>query len=379
MRDILKTYKHWFLLLTYGIVLFLFLSHIQVTINALFYLISLFMPFIIGLCIAFVLNVVLQQMEHLLANKLNNKPKLKRAIALLLTLLIVFGSLVGIMFFVLPELGRTIALFVKQTPTYLSIANEFALSLLKQWNIDPNMIPNISINWSKVWEMLVSFLQSGGLTVFKVTTGIFDGILNMFLGIVFAAYILIQKETFQSQTSRFMKAYLPQQLDQKIRALLTLSSNTFSNFITGQFFEAILLGTLCFIGMMIIQIPYALTISVLIGFTALIPIVGALIGTSIGMLLIVTIDPLYALIFLIYILILQWVDNNFIYPRVVGKSVSLPGVWVLLAITVGGSAFGVFGMIVAVPTCSIIYTLVRQNVQKRLEIKGETNEKNTYS
>lgn len=379
MKRIIKEYQHLFYLITFGIILYVMLINFGFMLSLIFSVLSIFVPFIIGMCIAFVLNVVMNKVEHFFEKRLLRFPRLKRTLSLSLTLIIVFGSIVGMMFFVIPELGKTIVLFASKTPTYLTLLNNFVQSLMKQWHIDPSILPTISVDWSMIGELIASFLQSGGLTVFRMTTSIFSGVVNTLLGIVFAVYLLLQKEMFVSQTSRLMKAYLPAHIDNKLRYFFDLTSRTFASFITGQFFEAILLGTLCFIGMMILRIPYAMMISVLVGFTALIPIVGALIGTSIGILLILTVNPMQAVIFLAYITGLQWVDNNFIYPRVVGKSVSLPGVWVLLAITVGGSAFGILGMIVAVPTCSVMYTLIKLDVSKRLDQKGEEHEKDSIS
>ena len=170
-----------------------------------------------------------------------------------------------------------------------------------------------------------------------------------------------------------MNAYLKPKTISKIKTVATLANKTFSNFVTGQGLEALIFGTLCFIGMLIFGIPYALPIAVLLGFTALIPIFGAVIGTTLGAILIFMVSPIKAIIFIVFVLVIQQIENNFIYPRVVGKSVGLPGMWVLLSVTVGGSVGGLVGLLIATPLCSLLYALVTQLVNERLKKNKNTD------
>ena len=201
------------------------------------------------------------------------------------------------------------------------------------------------------------------------------GFINVTIGLVFAIYFLAQKEKISSQVGNLIDAYLPEKIIRKIRDIASLSNKIFSNFVGGQCIEAIIIGFLCFLGMLILRLPYASTISVLVGFTALIPVFGAFIGTIIGAFLIFMISPLQALIFIIFILVLQQLEGNLIYPKVVGKSVGLPGIWVLVAVTVGASINGILGMLLSVPIVSIIYSIVATNVKYRLDEKNKDNKK----
>ena len=194
--------------------------------------------------------------------------------------------------------------------------------------------------------------------------------MNFVIAFAFSIYVLAQKETLKRQSLKVLRAVMKPEKLQKLLELLELSNRTFTNFITGQLTEAVIIGALCFVGMTIFGMPYAPAISVLVGFTALIPVFGAFIGTAVGAFLILLVKPIQALWFIVFIIVLQQFEGNLIYPKVVGKSVGLPGIWVLVAVTVGGSAMGVMGMLISVPVCSILYTVSRQAVNDRLKIKN---------
>ena len=197
----------------------------------------------------------------------------------------------------------------------------------------------------------------------NITTSIVGALVNFLLALVFSLYLLAQKETLIAQSKRLLRRALPRKAADKLLELLSLTNNAFSSFVTGQVTEAVILGTLCCLGMLILRLPYALPVSVIIAALSLIPIFGAWIGAATGAFLIVFQSPIKALTFLIFLLILQQVEGNLIYPRVVGKSVGLPGLWVLAAVTIGGGAFGVLGMLLGVPVCSVIYTLLQNFVR----------------
>jgi len=192
----------------------------------------------------------------------------------------------------------------------------------------------------------------------------FSGVINLFMGFVFAIYMLLQKEKLIKQFKKLFKAYLPEDKSRKLFYIGTITNDTFKKFFGGQFIEAVLLGILCFIGMTIFKMPYALTISVVIGVTALIPVFGAFFGTIIGAILILAVNPTQAFWFVIYIVVIQQIDGNFIYPKVVGDSVGLPGIWVMLAVIVGGNSLGIVGMLIGVPVASIVYKLVKEYVNR---------------
>jgi predicted PurR-regulated permease PerM len=206
-------------------------------------------------------------------------------------------------------------------------------------------------------------------STFSTAFSIFGGMIDFFLGFIFSIYILAEKEKLGSQIRKLMYAYLPEKVVSKILSVCSLSERTFSRFLSGQCLEAFILGSMFFIVMVIFQFPYALLISVLIGFTALIPIFGAFIGCVIGAFLILMVNPLTALLFILMFVILQQIEGNFIYPRVVGGSIGLPSMWVLVAVTVGGSTMGIAGMLIFIPMFSVLYTLLREAVNRRLVLR----------
>lgn len=211
-------------------------------------------------------------------------------------------------------------------------------------------------------------------TTLNITTSIVGALVNFLLALVFSLYLLAQKETLLAQSRRLLRRILPQKAADRLMHLLSLANNAFSSFVTGQVTEAFILGTLCCIGMLILRLPYALPVSVIIASLSLIPIFGAWIGAATGAFLIVFQSPIKALTFLIFLLILQQVEGNLIYPRVVGKSVGLPGLWVLAAVTVGGGAFGVLGMLLGVPVCSVVYALVQDFIRSDKPVRTPPEE-----
>ena len=205
---------------------------------------------------------------------------------------------------------------------------------------------------------------------------IVSGVTTFGIALVFAIYILLQKETLSAQMKKLMRAFLPDQVTENILSVADLAYNTFSHFLTGQCLEAVILGTMFFITLSVLRLPYALLVGVLIAFTALIPIFGAFIGCVIGAFLMLMVKPLDALLFVAVFFILQQIEGNLIYPHVVGNSVGLPSIWVLVAVTIGGSAMGIAGMLIFIPLCSVLYSLLRGMVYARLEKKNQEQKKN---
>ncbi len=366
-----KQIKTILLLITFAVVLFVVLQNFKTVLDIILFILALFMPFILGICIAFVLNVLLKLIEEkwfAKLNKRNNKVwnKIKRPICLILTLLIVFGFLVFLLFLIIPELKNAVTIFIDNIPIY----QEKLLDLANKLNLSSDTIESIKNGWNNLWESLFGYFKNNSkdfaLMTLGVTTSIVSGVANFVLGIVFAIYMLIDKEKLLFQTKKVLYAFISQKKMDKVLEVGSVSNRVFSKFITGQFTEAVIIGVLCFIGMLILGLPYASTISVLVGFTALIPVFGAFIGTAIGAILIFVVDPLGALIFIIYIIILQQLEGNLIYPKVVGTSVGLPGIWVMLAVIIGGALYGIVGMLISVPICSIIYVLLAKTVNKKL-------------
>lgn len=339
------------------------------------YIIKIFMPFIVGLAIVFVINVLMNTIEKKWLKKLNVQNNAKRVMSLLLSIILVLSFIVFLLLLIIPNLQNTIALFADSIPIY----SQNIEKILNSWQIDSNIVTEIDDILNTLGANLAEYIKNNSNQVLETTLGIASnvvtGFVNTIIGFVFAIYFLAQKERISSQFKKLMQAYLPQKRIDKINEIAILSNKIFSHFVSGQCIEAIIIGVLCFIGMVCLRLPYAPTISVLIGFTALIPVFGSIIGTIFGAFLIFMISPIQALIFVMYIIILQQLEGNLIYPKVVGKSVGLPGIWVLVAVTVGASINGVLGMLLSVPICSIIYSIVATNVKYRLEEKD--NKKRT--
>lgn len=330
------------------------------------------MPFIIGAMIAFVLNVLLNVIENKLFKRLNHKKsklwnKIKRPTSLITSLVIIIALLALILGLIIPQLKNTMELFTENFDSY----RKQSVELLEKVGINKKDINKLNKNLEKIQQEATDYISENSDEIMQTTVGVASSVIGVIttvvLGFVFAVYILLKKEDLTRQCNKIMRAYLPPNKQKQVKEICTLSNKTFGNFISGQCLEALIIGLLCFLGMLILQIPYASTISVLVGFTALIPVFGAFIGTILGAFLILMVDPTKAIIFVIFILVLQQFEGNLIYPKVVGNSVGLPGLWVLVAVTVGASIAGVLGMLLSVPICSILYSILRTNVNERLE------------
>lgn len=336
--------------------------------------IKIISPFLLGAAIAFVLNVPMRSIEKNIMQKKTSK--LRRPVSLCLTILLVGGILGIVTFVVVPELFQTFLTLQKSIPSFLNESKR----QLEEWFIRypeiVDYINTVQVDWEQLFKDIMGFLSSGAGNVLSSTMSaafsIANGVVNFGIGFIFAIYILLQKENLGRQMKRLMKAYLPAGVNAKALEIATLSEKTFSNFLAGQCMEAVILGTMFFVVLSVLRMPYALLIGVLIAFTALIPIFGAFIGCAVGAFLMLMVNPVMALTFVAVFFILQQVEGNLIYPHVVGNSVGLPSIWVLVAVTVGGSTMGIVGMLIFIPLCSILYTLLRQEVNRRLRRPGKT-------
>ena len=284
-----------------------------------------------------------------------------------LTLLLFLGIIFAIFFILIPRLEEAGTTMVANIPTYVNQIQVWWTNLSDFAAEHGVTLPELSLSADQVKDTITGFLQEKGdsvvNTTLNITTSILSALVNFLLALVFSLYLLAQKETLLAQSRRLLRRILPQKAADRLMRLLSLTNNAFSSFVTGQVTEAFILGTLCCIGMLILRLPYALPVSVIIASLSLIPIFGAWIGAATGAFLIVFQSPIKALTFLIFLLILQQVEGNLIYPKVVGKSVGLPGLWVLAAVTIGGGAFGVLGMLLGVPVCSVVYVLVQDYIR----------------
>ncbi len=332
-------------------------------------LVGFISPFLLGGVMAFILNVPMRRIEQLLPGK--KESKIRRPLSLCLTLVFVMGLLLLVVFVVLPQLFETVMSLQNSIPAFLAGIKVEAERLFAQNPEIADYISNIEIDWKSFLENVVGFLSAGAGTVLSSTVSaalsFISGMTAFLIALVFAVYILLQKETLSRQIHKLMKAFLPEEVTLRTLEILTLVSETFSHFLTGQCMEAIILGSMFFLTLTAFDLPYGILIGVLIAFTALIPMFGAFIGCAIGAFLMLMVRPLDAVVFLIIFFVLQQVEGNFIYPHVVGNSVGLPSIWVLVAVTIGGSAMGIVGMLIFIPLCSVVYAILREIVNERLE------------
>ena len=317
--------------------------------------------------------------SELFPAKLQKKhPKLyhaRRPISLVFTILLVIAVVFLALFIVIPEVGRTFQTLRAGIPGFVNRIRSWWAVLALQLPELNNWVSGTQPEWDKIIETVFGFLQNGATSIFQSTMGIatsvFSSILNFFIGFVFAIYVLLRKDLLARQCRKLLYAYLPERFADETIRIGRLANRTFSKFISGQCLEAMILGILFFAAMSIFRFPYAMMISVLIAFTALIPVFGAFIGCAVGVLMILVSSPIQALWFLVLFLVLQQLENNLIYPRVVGNSVGLPAMWVMFAVLIGGSMFGVAGMLFMVPLCSVLYALLRESVNRKL-LKKQT-------
>lgn len=363
--------------------------------------IGLVLPFLIGGSLASIINVPMRFLERKLFDEpyakrkkmpqqkknIPEKPpiwwRMKRPLSLILSLILVIGVIFVGMFLIVPEIAdsfSTIAVSIKQFPEQVHRWSLQLMDYMPQiavWleQLDQNM----DIDWQKTIMEALSFLQNGAgnvlSTTFNVAASIFSGIVTGFLAIVFSFYLLLNKEKLGGQIKQTLYAYMKDEHADYIVRVGRMANKTFSSFLSGQCIEAVILGSLFFVAMTIFRFPYALMISVLIAFTALIPVFGAFIGCIVGAFLILLLNPIQAIWFVVLFLALQQFEGNVIYPKVVGGSVGLPAMWVLVAVTLGGSTMGVVGMLVNIPLFSVLYSLFREAVKNRLKQKQVPIEK----
>ena len=332
-------------------------------------------PIFIGIGFAFVINLPLRLFENKVFRGLNKRctgiwPKIRRAVCLVLSVVLLLGIITLIIGLILPQVKDTAVSVIDTLPKQ---AENF-LASAKKWVEELNLPVDFTkifeeIDWSSISNSLMSGITDTGSSVIgstiDFTSGLVGGVFNFVVGFILSLYILASKEKLARHVKRLIRAVLPVKACEKVLHIFRLSREVFTGFVTGQLTEAVLMGFWCYLGMTIFDMPYAVMISAVISVTALIPVFGALIGTSFGALMILFVNPLQAVGFVVYIVIVQQLDNGFIYPRIVGNSVGLPGIWVLCSVTVGGSLFGAAGMLLSVPVCAVIYCLIKEYVVKR--------------
>lgn len=366
-------------LIIFTVFVFVALWNYEVVYEGIKILLKVITPFAIGGAIAFVLSVPMNFLEKkiFLERKYGEKKwakQLARPVSLILTLIFVLGIISIVVFVVVPELGNTLLNIGKALQKFVPEVQVWAIRMFEDNTELVAHIKRMEFNWEKIISTVVGFVTNGAGSVldstFTAAKSIVSGVSTFFISFVFSVYILLQKEKLSVQAKKLMYAFIPRDWTNILIALGSVAHKTFSNFLTGQCVEAVILGVMFLVVMSIFQMPYAMLISVLIAFMALVPIFGAFIGCAVGALLIFIVSPMQALIFIIIFLVLQQIEGNFIYPHVVGNSVGLPSIWVLVAVSMGASLMGIVGMLIFIPIVSVMYTLLRGIVNRRLKEKN---------
>jgi predicted PurR-regulated permease PerM len=367
-------FKEYWGIVTYVIILAYVIFNFKNLISGTGNIIGIISPFIIGIAIAFVLNLIMVIFEEKIFSFLDNKKyikysKFKRPLSVALTFIVVFVVILGLISFIIPQLIDSISTLTDAVPTYMKSFETLISKYVSNTEILNTVWNNFLSAWKEVLQFTGQILASSLTGVVNITLGFTSGLFNFILSIIFSIYMLLNKERLQLGMKKVLYAFSGKKLADKVMYLGKISNEAFSNYIGGQFIEAIIIGVLCFIGMIILRMPYALLISVIISVTALIPIFGAFIGTIPSAFIILIIDPMQAIWFVIFIIVLQQIEGNLIYPKVVGGSIGLPPIWVILAMVVGGNTFGLIGILLGIPIFSVIYKVFKEFVDKRLNNK----------
>ncbi len=373
-----KNVKKILLIITYAALLVFALINIQYV----GYLLNLLKPFIVGFAMAFILNIPLSAFEKFWKKRGNNNTKNKkqkknvqktskglRPMAIIFSLLVFVAIIAGVLLIIIPQLANTVDIFKENLPVAFNNAKDWILEHARNNPETIDKITSFTPNWAELDATTTETVKNAisGLigAGFSLVKGVIGAVVNFVMGIIFAVYMLAQKEKLIEQLKRLIRSFISEEKANKLFYVGNVTNSIFKSFIGGQFIEAIILGILCFICMTIFKMPYALSISVVIGLSNIIPIFGPWIGGAIGAIIILGSNPIQALWFIIMAIVLQQVDGNLIYPRVVGNRVGLPAIWVMLAVLVGGNGFGIIGMFIAVPCASVIYRLLGERIAKK--------------
>lgn len=366
-------------LIVFTAILFLCLWKHEVVFALLKGIFHVVFPFVLGGAIAFVLGVPMNYIENRLfpedkKNRSGIMNKLARPMSLVIILVLLFGIIFAVLFLLLPQLCETFANLGDSAQEFLPKVQSWAEDMFRNNEEITELIGRVEFDWDKITDMVIRFLRNGasnmvGSTIIVVRE-IVSGMATFFIAFAFACYVLLQKERLKTQGKKILYAMIPKGKAEAVLEVLSLTYYTFSGFLTGQCLEAIILGGMFVLVMTVFRFPYALLVGIIIAFTALVPVFGAFIGCAVGVFLIFIVNPTKAILFIVLFLALQQIEGNFIYPHVVGNSVGLPSIWVLAAVSVGGTLMGVVGMLIFIPVASVTYALFREIIYLLLKKRG---------
>ena len=366
------TMKQVLVIITYTIALVWMILHIEQVLGAIGVVIGLIKPFLYGIIMAYLFNLPLKYFLRKLPESLGKARRIVAAICALLVIIIVITFLFSI---VVPQVIESVSTLANALPGYLDDLQKTIQQLIIEGKIPIDVLKQIE-NYANEFEDAVLAVVKNGLPhLISMASGFANGIANFFMGIVIAVYLTVSKKKLQHQLHEFMFAFLPEKTTAFLVKVGRLTNETFAHFVSGQLLEAIIIGVLCYIGCLILHFPYAPILSVIIGCTNFIPIFGAILGVGLSALLVAFINPLQGVFFVLFGIVLQQFESNLIYPKVVGNTVGLSGLWVLFAITLGGGLFGFKGMILGLPIFSILYSLLREEMHRKADEKREKQRK----
>ncbi len=370
-------YLKWLGIAVVSIVLFGIINNFDKSLSVLSLIMKILSPIFIGVFIAIILNIPVKAFENKAFRRLTERngkiwSKIKRAVSISLSVICFFLLTTLLLSYILPEFFRTCQGFVEKAPKYLDNLTSTLREIIINFDL-PIEPESIDLTYNVVSSWLASSLGDNSIDIFHntLTTAmtVFTSVWNVILGFILAIYIVATKESLLKLIKGFLFSIMSGEKADNTIEICRLTKNAFEGFIAGQCIEVLLIGTLTFIGMSIFRFPNALMISCIVAATAFVPIFGAIIGAIIGAFLILLVDPIQALWFLIFIIILQQIESNIIYPRIMGQQIGLPSLWVLVSVILGGEFFGIAGIIISVPLCSVAYTLLHRWILKRLKEK----------
>ncbi len=370
-------YLKWLGIAVTSIILFGIINNIDKSLSILSFIMKVLSPIFIGIFIAIILNIPVCVFENKLFGRLTRKngkiwSKIKRAVSISLSLICFFLLTSILLSYIIPEFVRTCQGFIEKAPKYM----DDLTATIREWIVTFNLPldpESIDLTFDNLMSWVTSFIGDDSNDIFHNTINtaitVFSSVWNIILGFILAIYIVASKESLTKIVKGFLFSIMSREKADNAISISHLTKNAFEGFVAGQCIEVLLIGSLTFIGMCIFQFPYALMISCIVAVTAFVPIFGAIIGALIGAFLILLVDPIKAIWFLIFIIILQQIESNVIYPRIMGQQIGLPSLWVLVSVILGGEFFGIPGIIISVPLCSVLYTLLHEWILKRLRDK----------
>lgn len=367
--------KSYFLLATYVVVLAYILLNITNMYTVFGYIFSILSPILIGIALAFMLNIPMKFFENRVLKSLDSSKKtfakkLKRPLAILITLFIVFGIILTLIFFVVPQLSHSISTLINILPSSIASIEKSLSSSLHSTDLFNKIWPTFANIWNEILSAITNITGTILTNIVNLTIGITTTIVNFFMAFILSIYMLASKEKLLYQCKKLIYAFIPLKNANRIMDVARISDRMFTAFITGQFIEAIIIGVMCFVGMTICGMPYSILISIIIGVTALIPIFGAFVGIIPGIFILLTVSPATAFWFIVLIIVIQQIEGNIIYPRVVGNSLGIAGIWIMISMLIGADTFGLIGMILGIPLFGVFYTILSRVVNSKLKDKN---------